>query len=89
MRKKRKIGIVFDTKHVMQVPVKLGQGNHVHVSLSSVFNNSPHLILCEPAVGVHQIVAAKCDAGFGVEIVLVGFPSRQKIDLALDLRLRG
>ena len=68
----------------MQVAVELVQRDHVHMPLPRMRNDSSDLVLGVAPLGIQQIIAAQLNARFVVHVILVGFPARQKVYLALD-----
>ena len=65
--------------------VKFHAGHHVDMPLPRVFDNVPDFVARVARVGIDQLVALELDAGFGIEVVLVGLEAGQQIELPLDL----
>src|SRR5215472_15028216 len=73
----------------MEMTVKLHAGHDVDVTLPRVGNDAANLLLRKSGIVVEDRVAFYLDTRFGVEIILIGLPLSQKIDLFLDLIFGG
>jgi len=69
--------------------VEFQEGNHVDVAFAPVSDDAFHLLFRKTAAGIEQRITVELDASFAVKVVLIGFPAREEIQLALDLVFRG
>ena len=69
------------------MPEKFHARHDVNVALASIVDDPFDLLLRIPSAQIHQRIAPDLGVGFGIEVVLVPLPARQKIELPLDLFL--
>ena len=89
VRHRRQVRVALDAEQVVQVPVKLKTRDHVDVPFAPVSDDRSHLVFGKATLGIQQGKPVEGDARLVIEVVLVGLPARQKVELALDLLLRG
>ena len=56
------------------------------MALARVFDDLPDLLARIAAIGIDHVVAFELDAGFGIEVVLVGLEAGHQVNLPLGLR---
>ena len=79
-------GIFFQFQKIMKMAVKSHKRNHIHMPFPAIGNDFPDLGLGIGLFVIHLRVTIQFDTHFIIEIILVGFPLREEIDLCFYLR---
>ena len=80
------IGVFLEAEQVVHVAVKFHAGNDINMALAGVFDDVPDLLARVAAIGIHDVVAFKLDAGLGIEVVLVDLKAGHQVYLTLGFR---
>ena len=69
----------------MQVAIKFETRHYINVACSRIRDNLAHIVFGEAGSRSCRGQAIERDAGLVVKVILIVFPARHQVDLALDV----